>query len=78
MNKEIVNGKMKGVQYSHYVGGDLAEIQCAIDLALDKDLASYMEGEEANNEYWANYVKKRVTELRDKIAELDKLNQMTY
>lgn len=68
----------KGIQYSHYVGGDLAEIQCAIDLALDKNLANYMDGEEATNAYWETYVKNKVTSLRDKIAQLDKINKMEY
>ena len=68
----------KGVQYSHYIGGDLMEIQAAIDLALDKDLHTYMEGEEASNEYWANYVRKRVTDLRDKIAHLDRINEREF
>ena len=68
----------KGIQYSHYVGGDLLEIQSAIDLALDKNLATYMEGEEATSEYWETYVKNKVSSLRDKIAKLDKINQMEY
>lgn len=68
----------KGVQYSHYIGGDLAEIQAGIELALDKDLHTYMEGEEASNEHWASYVKKRVSDLRDKIAYLDRINELEY
>ncbi len=68
----------KGVQYSHYIGGDLMEIQSGIDLALDKDLHTYMEGEEASNEYWANYVKKKVSDLRDKIADLDRINELNF
>jgi hypothetical protein len=66
----------KGTQYSHYVGGDLLEIICGLDMALDKNLASYMEGEEASNDYWVKYVKDRVNELRIKIGELDSINKM--
>ena len=69
---------IKGIQYSHYVGGDLMEIQNAIDLAFDKNLSNYMDGEEATSEYWESEVKNRVTLLRNKIAELDKLNEMNY
>jgi len=76
--KEIVNGLKKGVQYSHYVGGDLMEISNSLFLALDPTLSTYMEGEEAKNEYWAKRATDLVSQLRDKIAELDKLNQMDY
>jgi hypothetical protein len=69
---------IKGIQYSHYVGGDLMEIQNAIDLAFDKNLSNYMDGEEATSEYWESEVKNRVTLLRNKIAELDRLNEMNY
>ena len=68
----------KGIQYSHYIGGDLMEIQCAVDLATDKNLSNYMQGEQATNEYWAKYAADMVTKLRGKIAELDKLNEMEY
>lgn len=67
-----------GIQYSHYIGGDLMEIQNALDLALDNNLSEYMTGEEAKNEYWANYAKDRLSKLRDKIAELDNINKMDY
>ena len=69
---------IKGIQYSHYIGGDLMEIQNAIDLAFDKNLSNYMDGEEATSEYWEAQVKNRVTLLRNKIAKLDKLNNMDY
>jgi hypothetical protein len=68
----------KGIQYSHYVGGDLMEIQNAIDLAFDNNRADYMQGEQATAEFWEKYVKDKVPQLRDKISELDKLNEMNY
>jgi hypothetical protein len=73
----LINKDMKqGIQYSHYVGGDLMEIINGIDLASDKNLSEYMEGEQADNEYWMNYVKSKVNELRLKIYELDRINNM--
>jgi hypothetical protein len=75
---QIVNGMKKGVQYSHYVGGYLQEINNSLFLALDPTLSTYMEGEEAKSEYWAKRATDLVSQLRDKIAELDKLNQMDY
>jgi len=68
----------KGIQYSHYIGGDLMEIQNSIDLAFDKNRSDYLQGEQATAEYWEKYVKERISQLRDKIAELDKLNEMNY
>jgi len=68
----------KGIQYSHYIGGDLMEIQSGIELAFDKNKADYLQGEQATAEYWEKYVKERISQLRDKIAELDKLNEMNY
>lgn len=67
----------KGVQYSHYVGGDLMEIQSAIDNATCGNLSDYFTGEEATQEYWAEYAKRRITELRNKIAQLDQINGIT-
>jgi hypothetical protein len=78
MEREIINGMKRGIQYSHYVGGYLMEIQNSLFLALDPELSKYMEGEEGKNEYWAKRATDMVTQLRDKIAELDKLNKMDY
>lgn len=68
----------KGVQYSHYLGSLMLEIQSSADMATDPKLAEYMEGEQANPEFWARRLKEKVTELRNKIAELDRINGMEY
>jgi hypothetical protein len=56
----------------------MLEIQSSADMATDPKLAEYMEGEQANPEFWARRLKEKVTELRNKIAELDRINGMEY
>lgn len=57
----------KNIQYSHYCGTELLEIVCALDNAIFEDA-----------ENWINYAKKMTEQLRDKIAELDVINEMKY
>lgn len=63
----------KGIQYSHYCGTELTEIISAVDLCMD-----YMDSDKDEAIKWGNYAKKMTEKLRDKIAELDKLNNMDY
>ena len=60
----------KGVQYSHYCGTELLEIINAIHLSDHEDK------EEA--EKWRKYAKEMVSKLRQKISDLDVLNEMSY
>jgi hypothetical protein len=64
----------KGIEYSHYCGLELLELISAIHLCME-----YMkEGDQKEAENWGNYTKKMAEELRNKIAELDKINEMNY
>jgi len=63
----------KGVQYSHYCGTELLELVSSIRLSMDL----VDENREQSIE-WGEYALKMVSKLRDKIAELDKLNNMDY
>jgi len=63
----------KGIQYSHYCGTELLELVSSIRLSLDLVDENREESKE-----WGEYALKMVTQLRDKIAELDKLNGMDY
>lgn len=63
----------KGVQYSHYCGTELLELVSSIKLSM----VLVDENREESKE-WGEYALKMVSQLRDKIAELDKLNGMDY
>lgn len=63
----------KGIQYSHYCGTELQEIVCGIDLCMD-----FADEDREQVIKWGKYVKDMAQKLRDKIAELDKLNEMDY
>lgn len=63
----------KGVQYSHYCGTELLELVSSIRLSM----ALVDENREKSKE-WGEYALKMVSQLRNKIAELDKLNGMDY
>jgi hypothetical protein len=63
----------KGIQYSHYCGTELLELVSSIKLSMDLVDESREESRE-----WGEYALKMVSKLRDKIAELDKLNGMDY
>lgn len=60
----------KGEQYSHYCGTELNDIMSSISLCMK------LEGEE--REEWGNHAKQRLKDLRNKIAELDKINEFKY
>ncbi len=64
----------KGVQYSHYCGTELQEISSAIYLSI----SFAKEGNIEDAETWSKYAQEMTTSLRNKIAELDILNGMTY
>lgn len=63
----------KGIQYSHYCGTELAELTSSIRLSINLADENIEESKE-----WAKYALKMVSQLRDKIAELDELNNMNY
>lgn len=63
----------KGIQYSHYCGTELLELVSSIRLSMDLIDENREESKE-----WGEYALKMVSQLRDKIAELDKLNGMDY
>jgi hypothetical protein len=63
----------KGIQYSHYCGTELQELLDSIWLSLELVDENREESKE-----WGNRALKMVAQLRDKIAELDKLNGMEY
>lgn len=63
----------KGIQYSHYCGTELAELISSISLSLDLVDENREESKE-----WGEYALKMVSQLRDKIAKLDILNEMDY
>ena len=63
----------KGTQYSHYCGRELLELVSAIRLCM----ALANEDREESIK-WGEYALETVSQLRDKIAELDILNEMEY
>jgi DNA-directed RNA polymerase subunit H (RpoH/RPB5) len=65
----------KGIQYSHYCGTELQELQSSLRLA-EKMLKNAKIEEESLT--WIKHSKIVVKDLRDKISFLDKLNDMKY
>ena len=63
----------KGIQYSHYCGTELLELVSSIRLSID-----LVDENKEESKEWGEYALKMVSQLRDKIAELDKLNGMDY
>lgn len=63
----------KGIQYSHYCGTELLELVSSIRLSMD-----LVDENKEESKEWGEYALKMVAKLRDKIAELDKLNGMDY
>ena len=63
----------KGIQYSHYCGTELLELVSSIRLSMD-----LIDENKEESKEWGEYALKMVSQLRDKIAELDKLNGMDY
>ncbi len=64
----------KGIQYSHYCGTELMEIISGIHLCMEYTKENNTD--EAIK--WGDYTKSMAEKLRDKIAELDKINEMNY
>lgn len=63
----------KGIEYSHYCGTELLELVSSIRLSID-----FLEEDKKSSKEWSEYALTMVSKLRDKIAELDKLNNMKY
>jgi hypothetical protein len=63
----------KGIQYSHYCGTELMELVSTIRLSMELVDENRLESIE-----WGERALSMVSQLRDKIAELDKLNEMDY
>ena len=63
----------KGIQYSHYCGTELLELVSSIRLSMDLSTENIDESKK-----WGEYALNKVASLRDKIAALDKLNEMDY
>lgn len=63
----------KGIQYSHYCGTELLELNSSIRLAIDSDKDMSKESKE-----WLEYAIQMVNKLRKKISDLDNLNEMSY
>lgn len=63
----------KGIQYSHYCGTELQELLSSIKLSMNLVDENRDESKE-----WGEHALKMVSKLRDKIAELDKINGMDY
>ena len=63
----------KGIQYSHYCGTELAELVSGIWMCME-----LQEEDKEESQNWGQYSLDMVLKLRDKIAELDKLNGMDY
>jgi hypothetical protein len=61
----------KGIQYSHYCGTELLELVSSIRLSLE-----LVDENRDESKQWGEYALKIVSQLADKIAELDKLNGM--
>jgi hypothetical protein len=63
----------KGIQYSHYCGTELLELVSSIRLSMNLADENLEESKKMGK-----YALEMVNKLRDKIAELDKLNEMEY
>lgn len=63
----------KGIQYSHYCGTELLELVSSIRLSMNLADENLEESKKMGK-----YALEMVNKLRDKIAELDKLNEMGY
>lgn len=63
----------KGIQYSHYCGTELLELVSSIRLSMNLAEENLEESKKMGK-----YALEMVNKLRDKIAELDKLNEMEY
>ena len=63
----------KGIQYSHYCGTELLELTQSINLSMELTDENRAESIE-----WGKRALEMTAKLRDKIAELDKLNNMEY
>lgn len=63
----------EGIQYSHYCGTELLELVSSIRLTMELS-----EEDKEESKKWGEYALTMVSKLRDKIAELDKLNNMKY
>ncbi len=63
----------KGIEYSHYCGTELLELINSINLTME-----LADEDRTQSIKWGKYALKTVNELREKIAELDKLNNMKY
>jgi hypothetical protein len=61
----------KGIQYSHYCGTELLELVSSIRLSLE-----LVDENRDESKQWGEYALKMVSQLRDKIAQLDELNEM--
>lgn len=63
----------KGIQYSHYCGTELLELNSSIRLAINIDTDMSSEAKE-----WLEYAIQMVEKLGKKISDLDNLNEMDY
>jgi hypothetical protein len=63
----------KGIQYSHYCGTELMELISSINLCIE-----LVETDKEESVKWGKYAIKMTENLRNKIAELDKINGMIY
>jgi hypothetical protein len=63
----------KGIQYSHYCGTELMELISSINLCME-----LVETDKEESVKWGKYAIKMTENLRNKIAELDKINGMIY
>lgn len=70
---EKINNMKKGIQYSHYCGTELMELISSINLCME-----LMDEDRNESINWGNYAKEITEKLRNKIAELDIINQMEY
>ena len=61
----------KGIQYSHYCGTELLELVSSIRLSLE-----LVDENRDESKQWGEYALKMVSQLRDKIAQLDEINEM--
>lgn len=63
----------KGIEYSHYCGTELMDLISSIKLCM-----KLVDTDRTESKKWGEHAIKTVQSLRDKIAELDKLNDMNY
>jgi|LauGreDrversion4_2_1035121.scaffolds.fasta_scaffold03458_34 hypothetical protein len=63
----------KGIQYTHYLAGDILEIINGAHLA--KELMNEGSAEAAE---WLRYTIERAQQLSEKLARLDIINEMKY